>query len=76
MVQRNEEKLAERVEQLESHIFVKPKLDNLNLEDRLTRMEKAINLLLEEKDWPRFISQFLPHFYWAKCNRNNQIAML
>ena len=48
--QSNEDKLAERVDQLENHIYMKSRLEQLRQDDRLARMESAINMLLEEKD--------------------------
>ena len=48
--QGNEDKLVERVDQLENHIYMKSRLEQLRQDDRLTRMESAINMLLEEKD--------------------------
>ena len=34
---------------LESQVFMKSQLENLQQEDRLSRMERAIDLLMEEK---------------------------
>ena len=45
-----EEKFSDRLDQLENHIYMKTRLDQLRHEDRLSRMESAINMLLEEKE--------------------------
>eukprot|EP00795_Rhopilema_esculentum_P016683 gene16683-8125_t len=45
-----EEKFSDRLDQLENHIYMKTRLDQLRQEDRLSRMESAINMLLEEKE--------------------------